>query len=333
MGTTRAPAPAIPDIQRVLNPPWSRWVVRGLRPAFVLAFCGLVPFVWSLATGYTFDWRALTFETTAVLALDTTPPGAAIELNGRLLDAVTPATLERLTPGRYRVRLALPGHYGWSRTVTLDGGAALSFSTILLMPRNPRLTQLLDEAVTDFWMDADGTISVRPAGEPREVKTLRGWAAEARLTNPLAGALQGTSHDKVSPDGTALLRWDADHVWLMPYNKSPWDTWGMVGEEVVLYREPGGVRNAFWHQDSRNVVVVSAHHVAIIALEHGTVERPVFVHRLLDPLPLSYYQAHRGWLYVADAASGWKAQEWFVERLELFAAEPAAEAHDEGADD
>ena len=51
MGTTRAPAPAIPDIQRVLNPPWSRWVVRGLRPAFILAFCGLVPFVWSLATG------------------------------------------------------------------------------------------------------------------------------------------------------------------------------------------------------------------------------------------------------------------------------------------
>jgi len=104
MDAPPAPIPSLLDVQRVLNPPWSRWMVRLLRPGFVLAFCGLVPFVWSLATGYTFNWRALTFGTTAVLALDSTPPGAAIELNGRLLDAVTPATLERLTPGRYRIR-------------------------------------------------------------------------------------------------------------------------------------------------------------------------------------------------------------------------------------
>jgi len=73
--------------------------------------------------------------------------------------------------------------------------------------------------------------------------------------------------------------------------------------------------------------------VALVALEHGTVGRPVFVHRLLDPLPLSYYQAHRGWLYVADAASAWKTREWFVNRLELFTTEPAADTPDDGDED
>ena len=305
------------QVQRVLDPPWSRWLARLLWPGFLLVFVSFTPLVWSLATGYLFDWPSLTFQTTAVLALNTTPPGAAIDLNGRILEKTTPTSLERLRPGHYRIRVTLPGHDAWRRTLTLRGGEARAFESILLVPHKPHSTQLLDEAITDFWMEKDGAAFVRLAESPL-IESVRGYGAEAFLANPMPPALQGTSHDKVAPDGSVLLRWDANRVWLIGYDKEPWKTWGMSAHDTEIYRSDGAVLNAFWHKDSRNVVVLTTSSALLVAIEDGFIREAGLVYRFTRPLPLTYYDASRGWLFFAEAASPWKTNEYVLKRLELF---------------
>ena len=306
-----------PDLEHLLNPTWSRWMRRLLFPCFVVVFFGLTPVVWSLATGYTFNWRALKFETTAVLFLDTDPPGATVEVNGRAIEKLTPASLERVVPGHYDVRVTAPGHYPWRRAITLRGGEARQFSHILLLPKEPHLTQLFDEAIADFWMEPDGTLVVRlPEGPLTE--RVRVYGAEAFLRNPLPPILQGTNHDKLSPDGSALLRWDPSRAWLIGFETEPWKNWGMAVSETTLYIGSDNILNAFWHKDSRTVLIVTMTSILIVGIEDGQVRAPVLLKPLLHPLPLSYYDANRGWLFFAQSRSAWPTNEFVVERLELF---------------
>ncbi|MCB9540667.1 MAG: PEGA domain-containing protein [Myxococcales bacterium] len=68
-------------------------------------------------------------QETVTLRVRTTPPGAAVRLDG---EALGPAPVERtLPPGRFRVQAHLPGHAEASQTVRAAAGAALDVHLVL----------------------------------------------------------------------------------------------------------------------------------------------------------------------------------------------------------
>ncbi len=310
------------ELQLNLNPGWQRWVRRALFPVFAVLFFAMLPSLWSLATGYAFNWRTLRLETTAVLVLETSPAGAAIELNGKRLEQRTPANFERLRPGRYHIRLLLPGYYAWSRTVSLRGGEARNLASTLLIPSNPLVTQLLDEAITDFWMEKDGTVNVRLA-EDGALQQHRTYGAEAFLSSPMLPSLQGTNREKLAPKGGALLRWEADRVWIVGFDEEPWRSWSMALRETELYRGGARVLNSFWHKDGRNVVIVTINSVLSVSIDDGLVSSPAKIYELSRPLSLCYYDATRGRLFFAESVKTGIRNEWIAKRLDLLTASPS----------
>lgn len=74
---------------------------------------------------------------TGLLSVATRPPGASIYVEGRRYLKQTPAVLEGLYPGTYRVHITLTHHHPWVRTVRIDAGKATVAEKILLLPTRP----------------------------------------------------------------------------------------------------------------------------------------------------------------------------------------------------
>ncbi|NOU34928.1 MAG: PEGA domain-containing protein, partial [Polyangiaceae bacterium] len=69
---------------------------------------------------------------TVILSLESVPPGAAIERDGKLLGH-TPATLE-LAPGAHNLSLSLPGYATESLVVDLASGGSVAPRVVTLKP-------------------------------------------------------------------------------------------------------------------------------------------------------------------------------------------------------
>ena len=73
------------------------------------------------------------------LSVATAPPGAEIQLDGRLLKndlgrpLVTPAEVERLLPGDHTLRLHIPGYQAWEGSVRVQGATRLPVSRHLAL--------------------------------------------------------------------------------------------------------------------------------------------------------------------------------------------------------
>lgn len=104
---------------------------RLLFYSFIFLFILIAPFVILSATGQTINWQELTIQKTGSLVIESSPANADIFLNdrpptiflqqvfGKTVPPKTPATLSKITPGTYTVRLELPGYFPWEEKVTI----------------------------------------------------------------------------------------------------------------------------------------------------------------------------------------------------------------------
>ncbi|GEM_PF-2881194 len=74
---------------------------------------------------------------TGLISVATSPPGAAIDIDGRRQPLVTPAVLRNLKPGEYALTISMPGHRPWSGRVPVEAERAVTFEKILLIPDAP----------------------------------------------------------------------------------------------------------------------------------------------------------------------------------------------------
>lgn len=85
------------------------------------------------------------------LTVESRPDGADVFLNGEYIEQ-TPATVEELAPGTYRLEVTLSGHYDYERWITIETGQSYVFSVTL-------------EAITGFLAVTtsvqDATVTVR----------------------------------------------------------------------------------------------------------------------------------------------------------------------------
>jgi eukaryotic-like serine/threonine-protein kinase len=73
----------------------------------------------------------------AKLYVDSTPPGAAILIDGQPVQQRSPAQIGSLKAGLHRLQLTLPGHTPWARQVTLHEGETLRVEAALLLTARP----------------------------------------------------------------------------------------------------------------------------------------------------------------------------------------------------
>ena len=102
---------------------------------FLGIYLVLCPLLLLYASGYIIDPLTREVERTGLIYLSTVPSGARIYLEQSRFVHRTPATLDKLRPGEYRVMLALPGYRLWSETVSVTPGKATVFDKVLLIPK------------------------------------------------------------------------------------------------------------------------------------------------------------------------------------------------------
>lgn len=159
---------------------------------FVAIYLVSCPLVLLQAFGYSLQPGAEQgIVKTGLIYLATTPPGATVYLGRRRYTNVTPTTLRGLRPGSYDLRLALPGHQTWARTIPVEAEKSTVLDRVMLLPVHWNPQRLLPGPFQDL-LPLPGTRLVLVRGGPTLADyTLYDWrAAEAKrlvsLDSPLA---------------------------------------------------------------------------------------------------------------------------------------------------
>ncbi len=92
---------------------------RILRRTFIAAFFVIAPVIILSTAGYRYNFSRQRFERTGVMLVETHPEDATVSLGGKVQKSLTPARLQKLSPGPYAVRIEKAGYRAWEKTVAV----------------------------------------------------------------------------------------------------------------------------------------------------------------------------------------------------------------------
>lgn len=262
----------------------------------ILFFVGL-PFILTFALGYKFDPRTMKFIKTGLIFVKTQPSGAKVYLNNKLIPEKTPASMQELLPGTYRVRLELMGHYSWKSQVEVEAGKVSRIDKVILFPLRPNLQQLNQERFSSF--------RVHPAKRliyylDQEMRVLYRSDLEAGNFEDVASLPEkfpGLLGWEVSADLKKMFIFSAHQINVIFIdNQTDYEYLTMP----VLFDYPQEkIINVFWHSDSYHLVVLTDKHVQVAEARPAAV--PVNLVELNKAEASSVYDTKTDTLYFSDA--------------------------------
>jgi hypothetical protein len=280
----------------------------------LIFFIGL-PFILIFALGYKIDLHNFRLIKTGLIYVKTRPPGASIYLNGKLVGERSPASMQELIPGTYKVALELEEHYPWKGQVEVEAGKVSRVDRIILFPLRPQLQQLNQEGFSAFridperkqvyYLDEGKKIIYRSnldaadfediAGLPDKFFQINGW--------------------EISPDRKKLLIFNYHQIGVVFFDNLPDSEYPVT--PVLLDYPQEKVMDVFWHSDSYHLVVLTDKHVQVV--ESRTNAQPVNLIELNKAQAKAFYDAKEDVLYFSDSQRGPDGSYNNLYKLELSA--------------
>ena len=259
-------------------------------------FTGL-PFILSFALGYKFNRRTLKFVKTGLIFVKTQPAGAKIYLDGKLVSEKSPASVQELLPGAYKVTLELPQHYSWKAQVEVEAGKVSRIDKVILFPQRPNLQQLNQEKFSSFrvdtekkevyYLDQEKNILYRSnleannfediASLPDKFNQINGW--------------------EVSKDKTKVFIFNHYQISVIFFD-TQMDEESSAGMVFLDYPQEKIV-DVFWHSDSYHLVVLTDKHVQVVESRAGAV--PINLVELNKGGSSAFYDIKEDTLYFSDS--------------------------------
>lgn len=175
---------------------------------FLLIYIVLCPLMIFYALGYIFSPdREQGVIKTGMIHLQSLPARAAVTLNGKTIQDVTPLTLGDLMPGMYSLSVSSPGYETWAKSVRVDAGKATVLDQILLIPsRLP--AEVLVDGKFELFIPLSGTryLLLSP-GERLGDVTVYDWKDESG--NPL---LEEVSSEREAEIAAWTVMPESEHV-------------------------------------------------------------------------------------------------------------------------
>ena len=137
----------------ILTPMVKKWSFKVFVFMWLILAISFVTLAVSLtvsAAGYRFNWQARTIVKTGLIVLESDPPGAAVEINGKDLAATTPLRQTYLLPGYYDVLVRQEGYIPFKKTVKVESGQAQYEDTITLFREVPEQLTLTQQERTEL---------------------------------------------------------------------------------------------------------------------------------------------------------------------------------------
>lgn len=268
----------------------------------VALFLALLPIVLSYALGYQIDYATLKIYKTGILYVNSNPAGASIYLNGRLYNDVTPAQIEELKPGTYRIEVRRDGFYPWERELTVRPNMVTKADRIVLFPVKQDMRVLGEREVADFAI-----------ADNRYLYCFSG-AGLFRLSVDGSGMKQLSSHaawpdwlkgKRFSPDGNKIALYNDRKilvVYLAPESSRVTATEGARVEEVFDSPEP--IIGVFWYSQSNYLIVATESDIKVVELRGGDKRNIVLLHKFSSRPRGVHYDEDRDTLFFTDAGQG-----------------------------
>ncbi len=268
----------------------------------VLVFIITLPFILSFALGYKFNSKTLQFTKAGIIVLKTQPGSASIYLNNKLLNALTPATIDELLPGSYQVKLEIEGHYPWSDSIQVEAGSVSRFEKIILFPLRPQVSVLNQDRVTSFWVDEDAGTIYYVYSDDRDnqiyVYTSDLSGQHYRMAANISASIPGPVTWKLSPDKKRILFVNSRQIRVADLKSNAGDDIILEPYFIFNYRD-NSLRDIFWHSDSYHLILIS--HKSIDALEAQTGSQLVELAGLNRKNLYAHYDTGTDTLYFMDS--------------------------------
>lgn len=266
-----------------------------------LFFTGL-PFIISFALGYKFNINTLRFTKTGLIYVKTQPEGAKIYLNGRLLAEKSPASIQELIPGVYKIALELEQYYPWKGEVDVEAGQASRLDKIILFPIKPDIEQLNQEGFSSFrikperkliyYLNQNKRIVYRSDLDSGNFEDIASLPADSAWNY----AAQITGWD-VAGDNKKMFIFNPHQISVIFFDTQ--NDYDFAGSFVFLEYPREKIINVFWHSDSYHLIVLTNKHIQVI--ESAVLTKPVDLVELNKQEALAFYDSKEDVLYFTDS--------------------------------
>ncbi|MFA6130470.1 MAG: PEGA domain-containing protein [Candidatus Omnitrophota bacterium] len=269
----------------------------------LLLFFGGLPFILSFALGYKFNAHTLRFVKAGLIYIKTQPEGASIYLNGKLIPEKSPASIQELLPGVYKITLRLAKYYPWKSEVDVEAGKVSRIDKVILFPLKPDLQQLNQGGFSSFrvdiekgaiyYLDQDNKTVYRSnldgsnfddiASLPEKLSQINGW--------------------EVSMDKSKMFIFGPHQISVIFFDNRPdyeySDSSVYLDSFVYLDYPQEKIIKVFWHSDSYHLIVLTNKHVAVI--ESRPQAKAVNLVELNKEAMEAFYDNKRQVLYFSDS--------------------------------
>jgi len=266
----------------------------------LLLFFGALPFILSFALGYKFNAHTLKFVKTGLIYIKTQPEGAKIYLNGKLMPEKSPASMQELIPGVYKITLTLAKYYPWRSEVDVEAGKVSRIDKVILFPLRPDLQQLNQGEFSSFRVDIEKGMIYYLDQENKIVyrSNLDGTNFEDIASLPEKfGQISGW---EVSADKGRMFIFNPNQISVIFLDSR--DDYAYSDSFVSLDFPRERIIRVFWHSDSYHLIVLTNKHVAVI--ESRPQARPVNLVELNKETTEAFYDNRRQVLYFSDNQKG-----------------------------
>lgn len=110
----------------------------------------ICPLLILYAFGYIFNPGKQEIRQTGLIYLSSAPEGAEVYLGKSRYKYKTPASINELNPGDYKISLKLKGYKPWVQVVSVEPGRAVTFENILLSPKVWQINNLGQDAFVNL---------------------------------------------------------------------------------------------------------------------------------------------------------------------------------------
>lgn len=281
----------------------------------VILFLVLLPIVLSYALGYKIDYGEFRVYKTGILYINSNPAGASIYLNGRLHNDVTPAKVEELKPGTYKVEVRREGFYPWERELVVRPNMVTRAERIVLFPVTQDMKVLSDREITDFtvsdrnyiyYFSKAGLFRVNVDGAGLErLSSYSDWP-DVKLEK------------KFASDGNKIMLSGDKKIWIVYLNVERTlmrEAEDASVEEIFSSEDP--IIDVFWYSQPNYIIVVTSKDIKVVELKGGEKRNIALLYKFARSPRGIYYDEYRDTIYFTDAGKDNGAQGTYLYKLDL----------------
>jgi RNA recognition motif-containing protein len=239
---------------------------------------------------------------TGIIFLNSKPSGASIYVNGKLHNNVTPAQVEDLEPGAYKIRVKKEGFYPWEEELTVRPNMVTKAESIILFPVMQEMSKLNKQPSEDFAVSDKGYVYYfsesglyRSDSDGFDMKKLSAYSKWPKKI----------IKKRFSPDGDKLLCFNNREVVVSSWNLDQGQSLNGESarvESILIAEEP--IIDVFWYTGSGYIIVVTEKYINVVELRGG-VKRNIATLYKFETVPhYVAYDSGNGSLYFMDRTKG-----------------------------